>query len=204
VTWIAVDTGGTFTDCVLLDAQGVELVKVLSTPDDPSRAVLAGIAELAERRGYSGSGWIDEVIHGTTVGTNAVLERKGARTALVLNQGFRDLLAIGRQDRPSLYALRVERPAPLVARDDCLEVAGRLDHRGHPIEPLEAASLAYLIDALCRQPAIEAVAICLLHAYANPTHEIAVARPSPSNGRRCRAHPRCCPSFASRARWPPS
>jgi N-methylhydantoinase A len=168
-TLVAIDTGGTFTDLVLADAHGVRCAKVPSTPDDPARAILAGLEQLGARGA--------RVVHGTTVGTNAVLERRGARTGFVTNEGFRDLLVIGRQNRPALYALRVERPEPLVARADVLTVPGRLSARGEVLEPLAQADVDALVAAMAAAAGdgVEAVAICLLHSYADPAHEAALA-----------------------------
>jgi len=150
-----VDTGGTFTDVVAADGR---VTKVLSTPDDPSRAVRDG---LEGRRP-------DLLAHGTTVATNALLERRGAAVALVTNEGFADVIEIARQDRPSLYDIWADRPEPLVPRDRRLEVRGRLDASGTEIEPVgEVPDVP---------EGVEAVAVCLLHADLNPAHEQAVAR----------------------------
>src|SRR5205085_352203 len=154
------DTGGTFTDLVADDGR---IVKVLSTPDDPSAAVARGLAELSGQRP-------DVLAHGTTVATNALLERRGARVALVTNAGFADVVEIGRQDRPSLYDIWADRPEPLVPRELRLEVTGRLDATGASIQPIDVASLPPV-------PAgVQAVAVCLLHADLNGDHERAVAR----------------------------
>src|SRR5689334_17087820 len=115
---LGVDVGGTFTDFLLWHDGRIEVHKRPSTPDDPARAVFAGLEALGARP--------DLVVHGSTVATNAVLERSGARTALVTTEGFRDLLAIGRQTRPALYDLEPATPAPLVPRDLCFELHGRL------------------------------------------------------------------------------
>ena len=174
---IGSDTGGTFTDLV---APTGEILKVLSTPDDPGRAVAEGVRVLLGDAGEDGHGdghgdrheaetsRLQELAHGTTVATNALLERKGAMVALISNEGFADIIEIARQDRPSLYDPFADRPEPLVKREDRLEVVGRLDANGEEIEALQADSLPEL-------PAgIEAVAVCLLHSDLNPTHEMAV------------------------------
>ena len=125
---VGVDTGGTFTDVVADDGT---IAKVPSTPADPGDAVAAGVAEL-------GAGDAPDVLaHGTTVATNALLERRGARVALVTNAGFADVIEIARQDRPSLYDPCADRPAPLVPRRSRLEVGGRLDADGAELEPLD-------------------------------------------------------------------
>lgn len=165
---LAVDTGGTFTDLVLLHEGAVRTLKVPSTPDDPSRAVLDGIRDiLGEHARFT-------LLHGSTVATNALLERRGARVVLVTNEGFEDVIEIGRQDRPQLYALVGHRPPPLVARDDRLGIAGRLGPDGEEITELDRERLASLADEI-QSRAGESVAVCFLHSYANPRHEDAVA-----------------------------
>jgi N-methylhydantoinase A len=161
---LGVDTGGTFTDFVLLRGGRLTIHKLLSTPDDPSRALLAGVAAL---------GAPAALVHGTTIATNALLERRGAATALITTRGFRDVLAIGRGDRPALYDLNVTRPPPLAPDQWRLEVAERLDHSGAAIQPPDPAELERLAAWLAAQP-VEAVAVCLLHSYVNPSHEQAV------------------------------
>ena len=161
---IGVDTGGTFTDLVRLDDKGLSVHKVRSTPDDPAIAILAGISELAA--GVR----VDEVIHGSTVATNAVLERKGARIALITTKGFEDVLSIGRQTRARLYDFQVRGPRPMVDRELIFGVAERLDHRGNVIQPLDPAELEDLIKKLVAAR-VACVAVCLLHSYANPIHE---------------------------------
>jgi 5-oxoprolinase (ATP-hydrolysing) len=159
---VAVDTGGTFTDLVAVASDGTwRHLKVPSTPDDPARAILAGLAAL----GVS----TPELRHGTTVATNAVLERRGARVLLVTTAGFEDLLALGRQARPALYALHPTVPAPLVDRGDVLGYPGRLDGSGRRLAvPENDGFVAALRAAL---PGIEAVAVCTLHGYAHPVEE---------------------------------
>ncbi|MCC7126147.1 MAG: hydantoinase/oxoprolinase family protein [Acidobacteria bacterium] len=164
---IGVDTGGTFTDFVSLGSEGLRVHKVRSTPDDPSRAIIAGIAELAgDLRGL-------DVVHGSTVATNAVLERRGARLALVATAGFEDVLRIGRQTRPELYNLDVDERQPLV--DPALTFA--LDERicadGTVIKPLDRNEVIQIAHRL-REAEVAAVAVCLLHSYANPAHELLV------------------------------
>ena len=160
---VGVDTGGTFTD--LVTATG-EVVKVLSTPDDPAgcrqRPRSAPATPAAGHRPALLS-------HGTTVATNALLERRGATVALVTTEGFRDVIEIGRQDRPSLYDQLASRPEPLVARRHRYEVAGRLAADGRELAPVDPDALPTL------GPDVEAVAVCLLHADLEPAHEQAVA-----------------------------
>lgn len=170
---IGVDTGGTFTDLVLVDESGVRAEKLPSTPANPARAVLEGVAAL----GGAGSG--TEVVHGTTVALNALLTGRVGRTALVTNEGFLDLIEIGRQDRPELYALHPEKRAPLVPRELRFEIRQRAwpDGRGgleRVAEPsaLELAELARRVE----RAAPQSIAVCLLHSYADPSMEVRVAR----------------------------
>ena len=156
-----IDTGGTFTDLVTEDGR---VVKVPSTPADPVDALEAAIAAATgeDRR-------VDVLAHGTTVATNALLERSGAKTALVTNRGFADLIEIARQVRPSLYDGFADRAEPLVPRTLRFEIDGRLDGRGRELAPIEPAALASIPDD------VDAVAVCLLHADLDPGHEQAVA-----------------------------
>ena len=159
---LGVDVGGTFTDFLVWDEGAFRAHKRPSTPDDPSRAVLEGIEELGVRPQL--------VVHGSTVATNAVLERKGARTALVTTAGFRDLLTIGRQNRPDIYDLEPETPEPLVARDLTFELHGRLRPDGSVEEPLDHSEVRALVHEAAEAGAA-ALAVSLLYAYANPTFE---------------------------------
>jgi len=172
---VGVDTGGTFTDVVAADGS---VAKVPSTPTDPGEAVRSGIAAVASGSGPgAASGHRPEVLaHGTTVATNALLERRGARVGLVTTAGFADVIEIGRQDRPSLYDPFVDRPAPLVAREDRHEVEGRLAADGSEVTPVSGAEDLDL-------GAVEAVAVCLLHADLAPDHERAVAAVLREQGR---------------------
>ena len=161
---LAVDTGGTFTDFVLYRDGRISTLKLPSSPADPSDAVLAGVRQLMD----DGGPFL--MVHGSTVGTNALLERKGARVLLVTNRGFEDIIEIGRQNRPQLYALAGHRPPPLVARGDRAGISGRLGPQGEEIEPVDMAE----VEALAGREA-DAWAVALLHSYANPAHEAAVA-----------------------------
>ena len=175
-TWrIGVDTGGTFTDAILWSeaSEQVATAKVLSTPDDPSRAMFTAAARLL-RDGFAvDPGAVSHLVHGTTVATNAVLERRLALTALVTTRGFRDMLEIARQVRPDAFDVFAEKPAPLVSRHLCLEVDERLDAAGNVVTPLDISSVEAVGETLAREN-VEAVAVCLLHAYRNPAHERAV------------------------------
>ena len=166
---VGVDIGGTFTDFVVSVDGSLRVHKLLSTPDDPARAMLAGLRET----GPQGLGAIARIVHGSTVATNAILERKGARTALIATQGFRDILAIGRQDRPHLYALQPRLPPPLIPRKWCYQVPERLDHTGQVLVPLDLAELDAVLDDIALQ-GIESIAVCLLYSYLNPAHENAI------------------------------
>jgi N-methylhydantoinase A/oxoprolinase/acetone carboxylase beta subunit len=165
---IGVDTGGTFTDLVRLDEHGVSVHKVRSTPDDPARAILSGIAEIM------GEVSPTEVIHGSTVATNALLERKGARVAIITTEGFQDVLAIGRQTRSQLYNFMVRGTRSMVDPSLIFGLTERLDHCGTVLEPLQENELVEITGRM-RQANIECVAVCLLHSYANPVHERQVA-----------------------------
>jgi N-methylhydantoinase A len=171
---LGVDVGGTFTDLVLATEDGrIASRKVLSTSGNYAEAILGGIRDVLAEAGIAGDR-VEELIHGTTVATNAIIERRGARTGLVTTEGFRDLLEIGRLRLMRLYDMDQERPAPLVRRRWRFEVAERLDHRGEVIRPLDRDSLAQAIADIAAE-SIQSVAVCLIHAYANPAHELAVA-----------------------------
>ena len=163
---VGVDIGGTFTDLILSDDGRLQIHKVLSTPHDPSQAMLAGLVAMSRNSLHA----IARVSHGSTVATNAMLERKGVPTALITTRGFRDILAIGRQNRPVLYALQPQLPSPLIPRRWCYEVDERLDHNGAILTPLNSADLDRVLDDIVSQR-IESVAICFLYSYVNPVHE---------------------------------
>ncbi|MGH7907700.1 MAG: hydantoinase/oxoprolinase family protein [Candidatus Binataceae bacterium] len=165
---VGVDTGGTFTDLVALADGRIRVHKVLSTPDDPARAVIAGIRELL------GSAPPAMVTYSTTVATNALLEKKGARIALFTNAGFEDLIEIGRQNRIELYALAPKRPEPLVARTMRFGIAERTLFDGTIARRLTAAEISRAVG-LAKKSAAGAFAITLLHSYANPASEKALA-----------------------------
>jgi N-methylhydantoinase A len=165
---LGVDTGGTFTDFIAIQGQRILSFKVPSTPDNPARAILQGLTRIIAE--FPTAATQPEIVHGTTVATNALLERKGARTALVTTAGFEDVLEIGRQARPDLYNLAVERPAPLVPRELRLGVPERISAAGLVIEPLKAKELQSLAQKV-RQLRVESVAISLLFSFANPAHE---------------------------------
>ncbi len=172
---IGVDVGGTFTDIVFCDMTTGEVAihKLATTPDDPSRAVVDGIAALCREKGIA-AGDIDFVFHGSTTATNAVLEHCGALTGLVTNLGFRDIIHIGRHQRVEHYSIMQELPwqsRPLVKRRHCQVVKGRLvPPRGDELEPLDEEGLREAARAF-RAAGVEAVAVCFLFSYLNPVHE---------------------------------
>jgi len=138
---VAVDIGGTFTDIVVMAGDGVlSESKVSTTPDDPSRAVVAGVAALLEELDLNPAR-VEEVLHGTTVGSNTLLQRSGARTGLITTRGFRDVLEIGRIRMPDMFDLTWDKPKPLVPRRHRLEVAERIAADGSVVEPLDEASV---------------------------------------------------------------
>ncbi|MAE70763.1 MAG: 5-oxoprolinase [Gemmatimonadetes bacterium] len=171
---LGVDTGGTFTDVILMEPGGGQWVaKTPSTPSDPGRAVEKGIAAVlaearADNRNSPNVAEELDVVHGTTVATNALLERRGARTALVTTRGFEELALIGRQSRPDLYALEPRRPPSLVVLS--LGVSERIGSEGEIVQAIDLDELPRLIDEL-RRSDIASVAICLLHSYAESRHE---------------------------------
>lgn len=166
---LGIDIGGTFTDFVLYDETSgtFQTWKTLSTPYDPAEAVLKQLSIINYQLSIDNS---LAIVHGSTVATNALLERKGAVTALVSTEGFRDVIEIGRQNRPDLYDLFPHRPPALVPPPLRFEVAERVNHRGEPICPLDPASLGPLIQQL-QAAEVKSVAICLLFSFLYPQHE---------------------------------
>jgi N-methylhydantoinase A len=174
---LGVDTGGTFTDFVLLSETGplgasLQTHKVLSTPDAPERAILQGISEMGLADAVA-AGQVS-IIHGSTVATNAALEGKGVATAFITNRGFRDILTIARQTRPALYQLETPPIVPPVPRKLCLEADGRIDARGQELVGLNAANLQELVETL-NQERPASVAISLLFCFLDPRHEQGLA-----------------------------
>ena len=165
-----VDIGGTFTDVVLLSDDGTALVKkVASTPDDYGRAVLQGLGSGIEELGI-GPEDVYEVGHGFTVATNAVLEGKGERTALITTEGFRDVLELARIRTPRLYDLYYRKPTPLVERRLRFEVKERMNYKGEVLQPLDMGDVEAVMDRIADE-GVTSVAVSLLHSYANPDHE---------------------------------
>ena len=168
---LGVDIGGTFTDHVLYDEEAgrVYTLKTPSTPEDLSLCVLEGIRRFdSERTG--GIAGLDTVAHGTTVNTNAILERKGAVCGLITTKGFRDVLEIGRQTRPKFYDWYADRPMPLVPRYLRLGVTERVNSKGEVLVPLNEDEVLQAVEVFKREP-VQSVAVCLLNSYANPSHE---------------------------------
>ena len=163
---VGIDVGGTFTDFFLTGGPegGVKVLKVPSTPGDPAQGLLDALTA-----GGVAAGEVGAILHGTTIATNAIIERHGARTALVTTRGFRDVLELGRRDRPRMYGLAGAH-RPLVPRDLRWEVTERMTHEGEVIQALDEAEVEALAEHLKAQE-VEAVVISFLHAYANPAHE---------------------------------
>ena len=168
-TRLAVDIGGTFTDLALSGPRGLVTNKVLTTADAPEEGVLTGIAELLARA-QTAAADVDLIIHGTTLATNALIERRGAKTALIVTEGLRDSVEMAQENRFAQYDISSNRPAPLVPRSLRLPVRERLNWRGEVLTALDEASVEAVIPTL-REQGVEAVAVGLIHAYANPQHE---------------------------------
>ena len=194
---IGVDTGGTFTDLLALDERGLRVYKLRSVPSDPSRAILAGIRALV---GEDLDALELEVTHGSTVATNAVLERKGARIALLTTAGFEDVLRIGRQTRPELYNFMVARPEPLVAPELTFGVRERVAADGSVLEALDEAQILQLAATLS-ELGVESVAVCFLHSYATPAHEARTAELLRGAGFRVSASHEVLPEYREYERW---
>lgn len=185
---IGVDTGGTFTDCVVLAGGQVKILKVFSTPADASSAIVEGVLQLAgqeipaanqkrkdkESRRRNAAPTVLEVIHGTTVGTNSLLERRGARVALITTAGFEDLLEIGRQARPRLYDLNVQREPPLAPRSMRFGIKERITADGKILLPVSETELRRLLRRV-KASGADSLAVCFLFAFANPANERKVA-----------------------------
>jgi N-methylhydantoinase A len=188
VVKIGVDTGGTFTDCILMDGERRTIHKVLSTPDNPAHAVLQGLRHLHPA--------LTEVmvVHGSTVATNALLERKGARTALITTKGFEAVLEIGRQTRPDLYDPFATRLPPLVPASLRFGVTERLAYNGVVLEPLSEQEIAAVLKRVQRAN-VDSLAICLLHAYINPVHEQALMQAAEQLGIPISASHQVLPEF---------
>ena len=170
---IGVDTGGTFTDIVMRVNGDLFTHKVLSTPQNPALAVIQGVSEILHQHDTD-TAWKPDIVHGSTVATNALLERRGARIALVTTKDFEDILEIGRQARPDLYDFFVERPAPLVPADRRFGISERTLHTGEIQTEIEPSDLEVLTSELSALE-LDAIAVCFLFAYVNPHNEQIVA-----------------------------
>ena len=166
---IGIDIGGTFTDFVSYNDldKTIRSFKLLSTSSNPAEGVVSGLAQVSVPVAYT-------IVHGSTIATNALLERKGIRTGLVTTKGFRDILRIGRQQRPDLYDLFSDPPEPLIPPERCLEVTERVNHRGEVLTPLNQDELNEIVSSL-RDQSVEAVAVCFLFSFLYPRHEQLVA-----------------------------
>jgi N-methylhydantoinase A len=174
---IGIDTGGTFTDFVVARGSRLYAFKIPSTPQNPAEAILAGVSRVLAETGRLPA----EIVHGTTVATNALLERKGARVALITTAGFEDVIEIGRQARPEIYNFFVTRPAPLISRALRFGIDERMAPDASVLTPLNPSQLEAIVEQI-RQSAAESVAVCLLFAFANPLHERQIARALESLG----------------------
>lgn len=168
---IGVDIGGTFTDIALIDEASGQIYtgKVASTPQDPSGGFMEAVQRLLAKQQVAAED-VAYIVHGTTVATNAIIEGKVAPTGFITTEGFRDMLEIARQIRPTLYDLQFEKPRPLVPRRRCFGVPERLDASGAELVPLDEDALRQVASEL-RDEGVESIAVCFLHAYANPAHE---------------------------------
>lgn len=160
---IGIDTGGTFTDLVFKDGEKCGVHKLLSTPANPAEAIIEGLEQIAD-------GKPRKIIHGSTVATNAILERKGAKTALITNKGFEDIIEIGRQQRSRLYDLAYQKEPALVPSDLRFGITGRIMNSGEEYTSLDLKETGKIIAAL-RKNQVESIAVCLLYSYVNPSHE---------------------------------
>ncbi|MCF3935788.1 hydantoinase/oxoprolinase family protein [Acuticoccus sp. M5D2P5] len=169
---LGIDIGGTFTDFALIDGSARRTVihKRLTTPDDPARAVLEGVASIADEAGIA-VGAIEEIIHGTTLVTNALIERRGAKVGMLVTEGFRDTFDIGQEQRYDLYDMRLRFAEPLVPRRHRVEIAERITHTGAVLTPLDEAAVRSALAYLVETEGCEAIAVCYLHAYRSATHE---------------------------------
>ncbi|MGB1106540.1 MAG: hydantoinase/oxoprolinase N-terminal domain-containing protein, partial [Candidatus Puniceispirillaceae bacterium] len=170
---LAIDIGGTFTDLVLDEDGRRHTAKVLTTPERPADGLMQGVDRILAQSGVR-PGDIELVVHGTTLATNALIERKGARTALITTEGHRDTLEMAFENRFDQYDIQADRNPPLIPRALRFEVGERMNYRGVALTPLDEEAVATLIPAL-RDAQIDSVAVGLLHAYANPAHEQRVA-----------------------------
>lgn len=168
---LGIDVGGTFTDAVLVseDTGEIQIAKVPSTPSDPSEGFMAAVTRILERNDLTARS-ISYLVHATTVATNSLIEGKTSKAAFVTTAGFRDMLEIARQVRPSLYDVHFEKPRPLVPRHLCYEVPERLDAHGNVLSPIDENKVLEIAEELAKE-GVRSVAVCFLHSYLNPNHE---------------------------------
>ena len=180
---IGIDIGGTFTDFVIYycESQKIETFKVPSTPADPAQAVITGLRNYLLSQSSDRAAEVLDIIHGSTVATNALLERKGARTALITTQGFQDVLQIGRQNRPSLYDLSIELPQALIPAHLSWGVEERVDHNGEVLIPLNTQQIDQMISEL-HASGVTSVAVCLLFSFLYPDHEKIISKKLRASG----------------------
>ncbi len=203
---IGVDIGGTFTDFALYASDGgrIAIHKRLTTPQDPSVAVLDGVAEMARDNGIA-IGEVADIVHGTTLVTNAVIERRGAVTGMLVTNGFGDIMDMGPERRYDLFDLRIKYPPPLVPRRLRIEVDERVRYDGSAERALDEAGVVAAAKRF-RELDVKAVAVCFLHSYANPAHErvppksCANTRPILRSRPRPTSSPTCASSSAGRRR----
>src|SRR4051812_43287664 len=169
---MGIDIGGTFTDFAMIDdASGdATLEKLLTTPHDPSLAVLEGVRKLLEAGRISPAA-LSTIVHGSTLVTNAVIERKGTPTGMLVTKGFRDVLDIALERRYDLYDLRLRFPEPLVARACRMEIDERMREDGVALKAPDLAEVEKAVRALVSQHKVQAIAVCFLHSFTNPEHE---------------------------------
>ncbi|RKY86643.1 hydantoinase/oxoprolinase family protein [candidate division KSB1 bacterium] len=167
---LCIDTGGTFTDFVIFRDGKIEVLKILSTPDNPANAVISGVNQLSEDFSK-----IENIVYGTTIATNAFLERKGAKTCIITTKGFEDIIEIGRQNRPDIYTFYVIKPSPLVPESLRFGVNERTNARGEVEKKINPDEIKTIIDIL-KKNKVKSAAICFLHSYKNSKNEEMVAK----------------------------
>ena len=171
---VGIEVGGTFTDLIaVLDDGRAVIHKTPSTPDDPSRAAITGLRELLERLD-AGGGEIRELLHGSTIVANSLIQRRGAKVALLTTKGFRDVLYIQRQDKSVVYDMFYQKPTPIISRDMVVEVPERIAASGEVVSELDETAVMAEVDRLVNDEGVDSIAVCLIHAYANPAHERAI------------------------------
>ena len=171
---VGIDIGGTFTDIVISNNSNIRKIKVLSTPSDYSEGVLSALSDCMNKLKISPEN-ISEIVHATTLATNAILEKRGANCALITTKGFRDVLDIGRLRIPKLYDPFYDKRELLIPRYKTLEINGRIGSKGEILEPVTKDSVKKIIDFL-KLNKIESVAICLINSYKNSFHEKEIAK----------------------------